>query len=101
MLDIDSLVKYIMLLKAKNVNRYELKKTQFYRAYLSQQHRPHKLQHLCQQEIERILRICPDFVDELSKPSLYMGIAKILYSGVYGLTGGLVGRTDSIQIGSK
>ena len=91
MLDIDSLVKYIILFIDKNVNRYELKRTQFYRDYLSQQHRFYKLRHLCHQQIEGIIGIGPNLIDKAAKPSLYMLAAKSLHSGSYGLTGGFCG----------
>ena len=101
MLDIDSLVKYIILFIDKNVNRYELKRTQFYRDYLSQQHRFYKLQHLCHQQIEGIVGIGSNLIDKGAKPSLYMLAAKVLYSGFYGLTGGFVGGLHGVHIGSK
>ena len=101
MLDIDSLVKYIILFIDKNVNRYELKRTQFYRGYLSQQNRLHKLQHLRHQQIEGIVGIGPNLIDKSAKPSLYMLAAKVLYSGFYGLTGGFAGCLHGIQIRSK
>ena len=91
MLDIDSLVKYIILFIDKNVNRNELKRTQFYRDYLSQQHRFYKLQHLCHQQIEGIVGIGSNLIDKGAKPSVYVLAAKALYSGFYGLTGGFVG----------
>ena len=101
MLDIDSLVKYIILFIDKNVNRNELKRTQFYRDYLPQQNRLHKLQHLCHQQIERIIGIGPNLIDKAAKPSLYMLMAKVLYSGFYSLTGGFAGGLHGIQVRSK